>query len=336
MDDCAGQNLADRLLDEHWSAVTAVAEGLCRDGISASRWRHHPADRRVHRAQRRRYRSSGPVSWRPAVTGKEETTRCRSRPAGSNPFARVACLSAFLVLSARTPIRQNTGVVPIRPGGRDRVRARPALHARLTPDGITQRCVLDHNHEGPHLDQSVQRVWWAADSDVGQTAGEPPVADREPTDDVELVDPATERRRYYAKVPAIVEEYQRAARLNQSWNDRLQRLVIAFSAVTTALAGVAVAVADWRVRIAPIVTSAVAAIAAGLTAYHKYRGQSLSQQRAADEIEHELEVCTLGIGDYAGKDEEQRLGLLAQRVVAAQEPERKRCAGAGAATSEAR
>jgi hypothetical protein len=197
-------------------------------------------------------------------------------------------------------------------------------HARLTPDGITQRCVLDYNHEGPHLDQSVQRVWWDADSDVGQPAGEPRVADREPTDDIELVDPATARRRYYAKVSGIVEEYQRAARLNQSRNDWLQWLVIGFSAVTTALAGVAVAVADLRLRIAPIFTSAVGAIAAGLTAYHKYGAQRLSKQRAADEIEQELQVCTLGIGDYAGKDEEQRLGLLAQRVVAAQEAERKR------------
>lgn len=196
--------------------------------------------------------------------------------------------------------------------------------ARLTPDGITQRCVLDQNHEGPHLHQSVQPVWWAVDSDIGQPAGEPPVADREPTDDAELVDPATERRRYYAKVPAIVEEYQLTARLNQSWNDRLQWLVITFAAVTTALAGVAAAVADVRAHIAPIVTSAVAAIAAGLTAYHEYRAQSLSQQRAADEIKHELEVCSLGIGRLRRQRRGATVRLLAQRVVAAQEAERKR------------
>jgi hypothetical protein len=124
--------------------------------------------------------------------------------------------------------------------------------------------------------------------------------------------------------PGVGAVWPAVTLLHQSWNDRLQWLVIGFSAGTTALAGVAVAVADLRWRIAPIVTSAVAAIAAGLTAYHKHGAQRLSKQRAADEIEHELEACTLGIGDYAGKDEEQRLGLLAQRVVAAQEAERMR------------
>ena len=197
-------------------------------------------------------------------------------------------------------------------------------HARLTPDGVIQRCVLDYGHDGEHLDQTVQRSYWTTDSDVSQPAAEPPAASHHPADDVELVDPATERRRYYTQVPEIVEGYQEAATRNHLWNDWLQRLVIGLTAVTTALAGVAAAVADWRLRIAPIGTSAVGTIAAGLIAYHKYRARSLSQQRAADEIEHEYRICTLGIDAYTGKDEEQRLGLLVQGVIAAQEAERKR------------
>ncbi len=92
-------------------------------------------------------------------------------------------------------------------------------------------------------------------------------------------DPATERRRYYTQVPEIVEGYQEAATRNHLWNDWLQRLVIGLTAVTTALAGVAAAVADWRLRIAPIGTSAVGTIAAGIIAYHKYQARTSSPRR---------------------------------------------------------
>jgi hypothetical protein len=191
------------------------------------------------------------------------------------------------------------------------------------PDGAIQHCVLDQGHEGPHLDQTVQRSWWNEDSDIEQEALDQPVS-QPPSEDAgaTVTDPTTERRVYRTRVPVMIEEYRQAANRNQQWNNWLQGFVIVLSFATSALTGLGFQAAGFRW--AAVSTSAGAGMAAGFIAYFKYRARSLSEQRAADAIERELESCNLGIGDYADKDEERRLTMLAVRVEALREEQQKR------------
>jgi hypothetical protein len=72
------------------------------------------------------------------------------------------------------------------------------------------------------------------------------------------------------------------------------------------------------------VISALVSISAAFTGYFKFRDRGFNQQQTADAIEKEFNSAELLIWDYRSLSADEALTLLAQRVEALKEEQRKR------------
>ncbi|WP_424891166.1 DUF4231 domain-containing protein [Streptomyces sp. XH2] len=140
----------------------------------------------------------------------------------------------------------------------------------------------------------------------------------------EALNPIDALRVYRVQAVEDIERYRDGARRNRRYSNILQWMVIVGSVAATSLTSLATeSSGNLAAKVAPVI-SALVSIAAGLTAYFKFRERGFNEQQTADAIEKEYKGVELRIGDYSGGGEQDVLARFAQRVESLKDEQRKR------------
>lgn len=136
--------------------------------------------------------------------------------------------------------------------------------------------------------------------------------------------PAQTRRHVYREtVPSIIEQYRAESTHYRRIHNALQSVIIVGSLAASTAAGLAETPPPYKWI--TVGTSFGVGISAGFTGYFKFRERSFYLQQTADSIEEEYDSVTLGVGRYAGgQDEEARLIEFTQRIEILKNDQRKR------------
>lgn len=154
----------------------------------------------------------------------------------------------------------------------------------------------------------------------------------------EVADPLSALRIYKVAALNDLEQYRQSARRSRRSANLLQWTIIVGSVTATSLtsadAGNSGSLQSYRWVAAVI--SAVVSIAAGVTGFFKFRERSFNQQQTADAIDKYYKAVDLGIGEYHGLDERERLSKFAQQIEELKDEQRKRELQLEQSTSERR
>jgi hypothetical protein len=130
------------------------------------------------------------------------------------------------------------------------------------------------------------------------------------------------RRLYKEETREVIDQYRAAARRNRRVHNVFQACILIGSIVVTSLTSAALG--DSPYGWVAAVISALVSMSAAFTGYFKFRDRGFNQQQTADAIEKEFNSAELLIWDYRSLSADEALTLLAQRVEALKEEQRKR------------
>ena len=154
----------------------------------------------------------------------------------------------------------------------------------------------------------------------------------------ETADPLEALRIYKVSALNDLEEYRRSARRSRRAANLLQWTIIVGSVTATSLTsadtGNGANLQSFRWIAAGV--SAIVSVAAWLAGFFKFRERSFNQQQTADAIDKNYRAVELGIGEYNGLDERERLGKFAQQIEELKDEQRKRELQLEQSTSERR
>lgn len=128
---------------------------------------------------------------------------------------------------------------------------------------------------------------------------------------------------YMHQLPTLIASYRQRADRYRRLFTAIQLTTIFLSAAITSLSG------GWLDRYFTIpwiipVLSALISILTSVTLFFKFREKGTNLQQTADKMDWEHMACTLGIGSYKGRSQEEKLVMLAERAEELRQEQQKR------------
>ncbi len=145
-------------------------------------------------------------------------------------------------------------------------------------------------------------------------------------DDEDSATPIEALREYRTSLLDEIDHFTQKANASRRYSNILQWTIMVGSVLAAALttAGAASGSAQGA-RVIAAITSGVVSVAASAAGFFKYRERGFNEQMTADAIEKHRQAARLSLGEYAGgKNEEERLRLLATNVEIIKDEQRKR------------
>jgi hypothetical protein len=133
-------------------------------------------------------------------------------------------------------------------------------------------------------------------------------------------------RVYRINSRSTMDRYRSQASQNRRVGNTLQWFIIigaVVAASSTSAAAVAISSMSWFKWVAASM-SMIVAITSSAAGFFKFRERGVAKQQTADSIARESQAMELGIREYRGLDEKDRLTLFAERVEEVIEEQRKR------------
>lgn len=133
-------------------------------------------------------------------------------------------------------------------------------------------------------------------------------------------------RIYRINARSAMDRYREQATRSRKVGNTLQWLIIigaVIAASSTSASAATISDTNWFKWVAAAM-SMIVAIASAATGFFKFRERGVAKQQTADSIARESQAMELGLHDYRGKNEVERLTLFAERVEEIVEEQRKR------------
>ncbi|MFC9888599.1 DUF4231 domain-containing protein [Streptomyces pilosus] len=129
-------------------------------------------------------------------------------------------------------------------------------------------------------------------------------------------------RNYRDAIPALLDDYRRAAEKYRTRHNWFQITVIVGSILTSVATTAAAEQGIWSWLAVGL--SAVVSISAGIISYFKFRERSINLQQTADSIDQEVQAFSLGIRRYKNLSSDQAAAAFAEELERIKEEQRKK------------
>ncbi|WP_329524082.1 DUF4231 domain-containing protein [Streptomyces jietaisiensis] len=129
-------------------------------------------------------------------------------------------------------------------------------------------------------------------------------------------------RNYRDSIPALLDDYRRAAEKYRTRHNLFQNAVIVGSILTSVATTAAAEQGLWSWIAVGL--SSIVSISAGIISYFKFRERSTNLQQTADAIDQEIQAFNLGIRRYKNLSPDQATAAFAEEVERIKEEQRKK------------
>jgi Na+/melibiose symporter-like transporter len=129
-------------------------------------------------------------------------------------------------------------------------------------------------------------------------------------------------RNYRDSIPALLDDYRRAAEKYRTRHNWFQIAVIVGSILTSVATTASAEQGVWSWLAVGL--SSIVSISAGIISYFKFRERSINLQQTADSIDQEVQAFSLGIRRYKNLSLDQAAAEFAEEIERIKEEQRKK------------